>query len=56
MMNKFTNKDWDDLINTFNKESLKEVLGSGSRDKPIEMIFKTLIKEPKLMLFAKKLF
>lgn len=55
VMNKFNEEDWNKLINIFNKKDMKNILSKESRDEPIKILTKVLMKEPKLLLFMKKL-
>ena len=53
-MNNFSQKDWNKLIETFNKDPIKKVLSEKSRDEPIGLITKLILKEPKLLLYIRR--
>ncbi|HLD96981.1 MAG TPA: NAD(P)/FAD-dependent oxidoreductase [Candidatus Nanoarchaeia archaeon] len=53
-MERFTDNDYNMLVAAFAKEKNRKVLESYDRDTPSKFALKLLIKEPKLLLFAKK--
>ena len=53
MMQKFSEKDWNDLIDTFSKPKMKEILYSESRDRIIKMMTKVTLTNPGLVKYAK---
>ncbi|MFH1589069.1 MAG: NAD(P)/FAD-dependent oxidoreductase, partial [archaeon] len=55
-MNKFTNEDWNKLINMFNDKSMKAILSKESRDKPIKIIAKAAFRNPSFLWFLRKAF
>ncbi|MFC2134816.1 geranylgeranyl reductase family protein [Bacteroidota bacterium] len=55
VMNKLSDEDWNKIVNKFNKKDLKKILGKESRDEPLRMMRKVLLKEPSLLLYAKKM-
>jgi len=55
-MNKFTNEDWNKLINMFNDKSMKAILSKESRDKPIRIIAKAAFRNPSFLWFLRKAF
>ena len=56
IMNKFSAKDWNYLIELFNKEKLKKILASYDRDFPSRFLVKLTLTEPKLLYFLKHVF
>ena len=54
-MDKFSPEDYNALVGLFNKEKLKNVLETKSRDYPSKFIFDLLLAEPRLLTFAWKL-
>jgi len=56
IVNKFSTKDWDYLIELFNKEKLKKILASYDRDFPSRFLVKLALTEPKLLYFLKHVF
>jgi len=53
IMNKFSAKDWDYLIELFNKEKLKKILASYDRDFPSRFLVRLALIEPRLLYFLK---
>jgi len=53
-MERFSDEDYNRLVAAFAKEKNRKVLESYDRDVPSKFALKLLIKEPKLLLFAKK--
>ncbi|MBI2140958.1 NAD(P)/FAD-dependent oxidoreductase [Candidatus Woesearchaeota archaeon] len=53
-MERFSNEDYNRLVETFAKEKNRTVLESYDRDQPSRFALKLLMREPKLLLFAKK--
>jgi len=56
IMNKFSTKDWDYLIELFNKEKIKKILASYDRDFPSRFLVKLVLTEPRLLYFLKYIF
>lgn len=54
-MDRFSDKDYNALVNTFGKEKNRQLLEEYDRDMPTKFALKLLMREPKLLLFAKKL-
>ena len=50
---KFSDDDWNKLIEYFSQAKVRKLLYSESRDNIIKMVIKILITEPKLLRFAK---
>jgi digeranylgeranylglycerophospholipid reductase len=53
MMTKFTNNDWNKLIEIFNQSKMKKILQNNSRDNLISMLIKIAINNPSLFMFSK---
>ncbi|MBI2142777.1 NAD(P)/FAD-dependent oxidoreductase [Candidatus Woesearchaeota archaeon] len=53
-MEKFSDNDYNELVETFTKEKNKSILESYDRDVPTKFALKLLMREPKLLLLAKK--
>tara|TARA_Y100000310_G_C20697643_1_gene826841 strand:- start:92 stop:1183 length:1092 start_codon:yes stop_codon:yes gene_type:complete len=54
-LDRFSNKDYNNLVSLFNKEKTSRILEEHDRDYPSKFLFKLLLAEPRLMLFARKL-
>lgn len=52
ILNKFSEKDWDDLIKLCNQRKVKKVLGM-DRESPIKMSFALILKEPRFLRYLK---
>ena len=55
IMNKFSNREYDNLIRTFQKSGNREILEQFDRDEPRKFALKLLMREPKLLLISRKL-
>lgn len=53
-MERFSTEDYNGLVETFTKEKNKSILESYDRDVPTKFALKLLMREPKLLLLAKK--
>ena len=53
-MERFSNRDYNELVSTFKKEKNRQLLEKYDRDEPRKFALKLLLNEPKLLLFAKK--
>ncbi len=53
MFNKFEDKDWDKLIKYMSQPRIQKILTKHTRENPIPILTKTLIKEPRFLYFAK---
>jgi digeranylgeranylglycerophospholipid reductase len=53
MMQKFSEEDWNELIQIFSGEDMKNILYTESRDKIVKMIFKIALKKPSLFKYVK---
>ncbi|MAG08356.1 hypothetical protein CMO89_02700 [Candidatus Woesearchaeota archaeon] len=56
ILDKFSLKDYEDLIELLNKGKAKELLENHDRDFPSKFLFKLALREPRLLLFLRKLF
>jgi len=56
MMNKFSAKDWNYLIELFNKEKTKNILENYDRDFPSRFLVKLVLTEPRLLYFLRHVF
>ncbi|MFA6461293.1 MAG: NAD(P)/FAD-dependent oxidoreductase [Candidatus Woesearchaeota archaeon] len=56
IFNKFSDKDWDNLIEILAGKKMKKLLSQHTRDSPGPLVLKALLKEPRLWKFGKKLF
>lgn len=56
MLNKFSERDYDKLIRLLSKPKNKKILEAYSREKPGKLLKKLLLREPRLLYFAKHLF
>jgi digeranylgeranylglycerophospholipid reductase len=55
ILSKFSDKDWDKVVKYVGQEKVKEIFVKHTRDDPIPLITKTLLKEPRFFMFAKYL-
>jgi len=53
ILNKFSDKDYDYLLNLMNQEKVKKILKKYDRDTPIPLVLNLLLKEPRFLLFSK---
>ncbi|MBW2982375.1 NAD(P)/FAD-dependent oxidoreductase [Candidatus Woesearchaeota archaeon] len=53
MLNNFSDKDYDKLINLVNNEKIKNILKENNRDSPFSILKKVIFAEPKLLLYIK---
>lgn len=56
IMDRFTLKDWDYLIELFKQEKLRKVLEHHDRDYPSRFMASLFLREPRLLYFGKFLF
>ncbi len=56
VLDRFTDEDHNRLIELVNNENIKRLLDKEDRDRPTKIVFKSVMKEPRLLLFAKTLF
>ncbi|MEM4259893.1 MAG: NAD(P)/FAD-dependent oxidoreductase [Candidatus Woesearchaeota archaeon] len=55
ILNKFSEKDWNDLINKFQNPKLKQILATESRDYPLKFTGKMLISDISLIKYIAKM-
>ncbi len=55
-MEKFSDNDWDKLVSYVAQPKVQKVFESYTRDNPIPLVTKALLKEPRFLLFGKYLF
>jgi geranylgeranyl reductase family protein len=55
LLDRFNEKDYNQLISIMNDEELKELLNKEDRDSPTRLVIKSVMKQPKLLLFTKTL-
>jgi digeranylgeranylglycerophospholipid reductase len=53
MMQRFTEKDWNGLVETFSGQRMKNILYSQSRDRIIEMSARIMLTKPSMIKYAK---
>jgi len=53
ILNKFSDKDYDYLLELMDQKKIKNILKKYSRDKPIPLVLNILLKEPRFLLFSK---
>ncbi len=56
ILNKFTDKDYDMLLNLMNKPNVRRILKKYDRDTPIPLVANLLLREPRFLYFSKILF
>ncbi len=55
VLDRFNDADYNKLVELIDQEKIKKILDAEDRDRPSKIVFKSIIKEPKLLLFAKTL-
>ena len=53
MLNKFSDRDYDYLLELMGQEKVKKILEKYDRDTPIELILNLMLKEPRFLRFSK---
>ena len=53
ILNKFKDKDWDNLISYMNQPKIRKVFESYNRDNPFPLLINSIIKEPRFLSFLK---
>ena len=53
ILNKFSDKDYDYLLELMDQKKIKNILKKYSRDRPIPLVLNILLKEPRFLLFSK---
>ena len=56
LLNKFSDKDYDKLLNLMSQEKVRKILKKYDRDTPIPLVANLLLKEPRFLYFLKTLF
>ena len=56
VMDRFSDKDYNKLVDLFKQEKLKKIIEEHDRDFPSKFIFELGIKEPRLLLFSRRFF
>lgn len=56
ILNKFSDRDYDKLLNLMSQEKVKKILKKYDRDTPIPLVANLLLKEPRFLGFSKVLF
>lgn len=56
LLNKFSDKDWESLIKTFQDPRLKEALKEYNRDSPIKLLIKLFLSKPSLIKYVRYIF
>lgn len=56
LLNKFSDEDYDKLINLMAQEKVKKILKKYDRDTPIPLVANLLLKEPRFLYFSRLLF
>lgn len=55
MMDRFNEKDYNDLISMFTRDKVREIIETHDRDFPTKFMLKLLLREPRLIKFSKRL-
>tara|TARA_Y100000310_G_C20699289_1_gene828194 strand:+ start:517 stop:1578 length:1062 start_codon:yes stop_codon:yes gene_type:complete len=55
MMDRFNEKDYNDLISMFTRDKVREIIETHDRDFPTKFMLKLLLREPRLTKFSKRL-
>ena len=56
ILNKFSDNDYDKLLNLMSQEKVRKILKKYDRDTPIPLVANLLLKEPRFLLFSKMIF
>ena len=56
VLNKFSDKDYDKLLDLMSQEKVKKILKKYDRDTPIPLVSNLLLREPRFLLFSRFLF
>ena len=56
ILNKFSDKDYDKLLDLMSQEKVRKILKKYDRDTPIPLVTNLLLKEPRFLYFSKVLF
>ncbi|MBI2673263.1 hypothetical protein HYX19_03315, partial [Candidatus Woesearchaeota archaeon] len=53
-MDRFSDKEYNELLRLISQEKIKNIVESNDRDFPTKFLFKLLMKEPRLMKYGLK--
>ena len=56
ILNKFSDKDYDRLLNLMNQDKVRKTLKKYDRDTPIPLVANLLAREPRFLYFSKVMF
>ena len=56
ILNKFSDEDYDRLLELMSRENVRRILKRYDRDNPIPLVANLLLKEPRFLLFSKMIF
>jgi len=56
LLNRFSDKDYDKLLDLMSQEKVKRILKKYDRDTPIPLVLYLLLKEPRFLSFSRKIF
>lgn len=56
MLNKFSDEDYDKLLELMSQEKIRKILKKYDRDAPIPLVISLLLKEPRFLFFCRKFF
>ena len=56
ILDQFKDEDWDTLVSYMNQPRIQKVLEKHTRENPLPLITKILLKEPRFLMFGKYLF
>ncbi|MBI3027790.1 NAD(P)/FAD-dependent oxidoreductase [Candidatus Woesearchaeota archaeon] len=56
LLNRFSDKDYEKLIEMMSQEKVRKILKKYDRDTPIPLVANLLLREPRFLYFAKKIF
>ena len=56
ILNRFSDNDYDKLLNLMSQEKVRRILKKYDRDTPIPLVANLLLKEPRFLLFSRFLF
>lgn len=56
LLNRFSDKDYDKLLDLMSQEKIRKILKKYDRDTPIPLVLNLMLKEPRFLYFSKKIF
>ena len=56
VLNKFSDKDWDSVLKLLKQEKVRAVFEEHTRENPLPIVMKTLLKEPRFLKFVRYVF